>query len=44
MEARKFAIGDQVRVRLDSYVNENPADVYTISRRFPRWPMSGSTG
>ncbi len=35
MEARKFAIGDQVRLRLDSYTNENPADVYTISRALP---------
>jgi hypothetical protein len=35
MEARKFAIGDQVRLRLDSHVHENPADVYTISRALP---------
>ncbi len=35
MEARKFAVGDQVRLRLDSYINENPADVYTISRALP---------
>jgi hypothetical protein len=35
MEARKFAIGDQVRLRLDSYTNENPADVYTVSRTLP---------
>jgi len=35
METRKFAIGDQVRVRLDSYNSENPADVYTISRVLP---------
>ena len=35
MEARKFAIGDQVRLRLDSYTNENPADVYTVSRALP---------
>jgi hypothetical protein len=35
MEARKFAIGDQVRLRLDSYANDNPADVYTVSRALP---------
>ena len=35
MEARKFSIGDQVRLRRDSYTNENPADVYTISRALP---------
>ena len=35
METRKFALGDQVRVRLDSYNSENPADVYTVSRVLP---------
>ena len=35
METRKFAIGDQVRLRLDSHINENPTDVYTISRELP---------
>jgi hypothetical protein len=35
MEARKFAIGDQVYLRLDSYANDNPADVYTVSRALP---------
>jgi len=35
MEARKFAIGDQVRLLLDNYANDNPADVYTISRALP---------
>ena len=35
METRKFALGDQVRVRLDSYNSENPADVYTLSRVLP---------
>ena len=35
MEARKFAIGDQVRLRLDSYANDNPTDVYTVSRALP---------
>ncbi len=35
MEARKFAIGDRVRLHLDSSANENPADVYTISRVLP---------
>ncbi len=35
MEARKFTIGDRVRVLLDSYVSDNPADVYTVSRALP---------
>jgi hypothetical protein len=35
MEPHKYAIGDRVRLRLDNYVNGNPADVYTISRAFP---------
>ena len=35
MEPRKFAIGDQVRLRLDNYANGSPADVYTISRALP---------
>lgn len=35
MEARKFAIGDQVRLRLDSSASENPADIYTIARALP---------
>jgi hypothetical protein len=35
MEARKFVIGDQVRLLLDKYANDNPADVYTISRELP---------
>ena len=35
MEARKFAIGDQVHLRLDSFTNENPADVYAVSRVLP---------
>ena len=35
MEARKFAIGDRVRLRLDRYANDNPADVYTVSRALP---------
>ncbi len=35
MEARKFAVGDQVRLLLDSYANDNPADVYTVSRSLP---------
>ncbi|HXT80568.1 MAG TPA: hypothetical protein VN702_13475 [Acetobacteraceae bacterium] len=35
MEARKFAIGDQVRLRLDSYINDNPADLYTVSSALP---------
>ena len=35
MEGRKFAIGDRVRLRLDKYANDNPADIYTISRALP---------
>ena len=35
MEARKFAIGDRVRLRLGSYTNDFPADVYTVSRALP---------
>ena len=35
MEARQFAIGDQVHLLLDNYVNDNPADVFTISRALP---------
>ena len=35
MEARKFSIGDQVHLRLDSYTNDSPADIYTISRALP---------
>ena len=35
MDARKFSIGDRVRLRLDHYANDNPADVYTVSRALP---------
>jgi hypothetical protein len=35
MEARKFAIGDRVRLRLDNYANDDPANVYTVSRALP---------
>ncbi len=35
MEARKFAIGDQVRLLLGNYADVSPADVYTISRALP---------
>jgi len=35
MEARKFVIGDRVRLRLGGYANDNPADVYTVSRALP---------
>lgn len=35
METRKFAIEDQVRLLLDNYANDNPADVYTVSRVLP---------
>jgi hypothetical protein len=35
METRRFAIGDQVRLLSDTYGNDSPADVYTISRALP---------
>ena len=35
MGVRKFAVGEQVRLLLDSYQNNNPADVYTVSRALP---------
>jgi hypothetical protein len=35
MEARKFAIGDQVRLLLENHTTDSPADVYTISRALP---------
>jgi len=35
MDARKFAVGDRVLLRLDSYTNESPADVYTVARALP---------
>ena len=35
METRRFAVGDQVRLLLDTYGNDSPADVYTISRALP---------
>jgi hypothetical protein len=35
MEMRKFAIGEEVRLLLDSNANNNPADVYTVSRMLP---------
>ena len=35
MEARKFAIGDQVCLLLDNYADDSPADVYTVSRILP---------
>ena len=35
MEARRFSIGDQVCLRLGSYTNDNPVDVYTVSRALP---------
>jgi hypothetical protein len=35
MRARKFSIGDQVRLLLDNYANDNPADLYTVTRTLP---------
>jgi hypothetical protein len=35
MQTRKFSIGDQVRLLLDNYANDNPADLYTVTRTLP---------
>src|ERR1700754_1861791 len=35
MDARKFEIGERVRLQLDSNADNDPADVYTISRTLP---------
>ncbi len=35
MEARKFVVGDQVHLLLDSYVHDDRADIYTVSRALP---------
>lgn len=35
---RKYVTGDKVRLLLDRYASEHPADVYTISRELP--PMN----
>jgi hypothetical protein len=35
MASRKFAVGDHVRLSLDTSSNHNPRDVYTISRILP---------
>ncbi len=32
---RKFAVGDRVRLALDTFSNHNPQDVYAISRMLP---------
>jgi hypothetical protein len=45
MEARKFVIGDQVRLLLDNYERTTTRPTYILSRvNFRRRPMSGSTG
>jgi hypothetical protein len=35
MTPRNFALGDHVRLALDSSFNNNPQDVYAISRMLP---------
>jgi hypothetical protein len=35
MEPRKFAVGNRVRLLLEHYVNDGPADVYEVSRILP---------
>lgn len=35
MDARKFAVGDRVLLRLDTYSDESSADVYTVARALP---------
>jgi hypothetical protein len=35
MTTRKFTIGDHVRLTTDIYADNNPRDVYTISRLLP---------
>ena len=35
MEPRKFAVGNRVRLRLERYMSDNPADVYEVSRILP---------
>jgi hypothetical protein len=35
MACRKFAVGDRVRLSLDTSVNHNPQDVYAVSSILP---------
>ena len=35
MEPRKFAVGNRVRLLLDNYANDSPADMYEVSRILP---------
>jgi hypothetical protein len=35
MLSRKFAVGDRVQLSLDTPLNHNPQDVYTVSRILP---------
>jgi hypothetical protein len=35
MEPRKFAVGNRVRLLLDNYANDSPADIYEVSRILP---------
>jgi len=35
VDVRKFGVGEHVRLILDADANNNPADVYTVSRTLP---------
>jgi hypothetical protein len=35
MASRKFVVSDRVRLSLDTSLNHNPQDVYTVSRILP---------
>jgi hypothetical protein len=35
MASRKFAVGDRVRLSLNTSLNHNPQDIYAISRMLP---------
>lgn len=35
MVSHRFALGDRVRLNLERYAENNPHDVYTISRKLP---------
>jgi hypothetical protein len=41
MEPRKFAVGNRVRLLLERYVNDSPADVYEVSRVLPAQANTG---
>ena len=41
MELRKFAVGNRVRLLLEGYVNDSPADVYEVSCILPAQENTG---